>query len=438
MLWRTVLVFVCVILAAVSANAATLEWGTGEYPRGAQGRTDDAATPILMAAAPLDGEALESGCLLYANRALLDSQEWQRLNCEEILGIDQPPYFQLQFEKHYDFCKRTLGTEIKNCDRKRGEFIKKCRAQTSGLTSTGSSTQPTTMHRPATPRHQAADFDRKTPAKQGSSPSTPMTIPPPRHMVGNFGKMTPASGPVIGTTKSTSNGAAAGIFEAKGHVGMTQGIRVVNHSSTGGAAAGFFHATDRRARNIAVYAWAPSPIGYAVFALGNVHVDGKFTFNPRTSYYSIPPSDFVPEEEKYGALNRGDVLKPALKGSMLEYEYFCAPVHLPHGAVIKSISAGFYMDLMSSKGYTGPNAPRFDIEVRLVRLSLRGRPDDLAEVNNFYIKIATKHGESYVMSTSRIFPRVVDNSRFSYFVRLCTFYAFWLNGVSIKYEYSAP
>jgi hypothetical protein len=131
MLWRGVLIFTWAVLATVSAGAATLEWGTGERLRGAQGQPDGAAVPILTAAVPLDGDALESGCVSYAKRALRDSTDWQRLNCQEALGISQPPYFKLELGKHYDFCKRTLGTEIKNCDRKRGELLKKCRAQIS-------------------------------------------------------------------------------------------------------------------------------------------------------------------------------------------------------------------------------------------------------------------------------------------------------------------
>jgi hypothetical protein len=88
---------------------------------------------------PLSGGALEAACRTSADRALKDSQEWERLGCSAKLHVS-PQLFSPQYNVHFDRCKSTTGTVIQSDQESRDKYLSQCRG---AGTSTGTATQTT-------------------------------------------------------------------------------------------------------------------------------------------------------------------------------------------------------------------------------------------------------------------------------------------------------
>ncbi len=116
-------------------------------------------TPIMLAAAqPLSGNVLEQACQTHAQRALRDSQEWERLGCSKKLQTTSQ-LFSLDFNDHLLRCKRTVGTAIKDDQDGREALLAKCR---------GAASQP-----PQPPRYTPPSTPPPPP------PRPPVPTPPP-------------------------------------------------------------------------------------------------------------------------------------------------------------------------------------------------------------------------------------------------------------------
>jgi hypothetical protein len=71
---------------------------------------------------------------------------------------------------------------------------------------------------------------------------------------------------------------------------------------------------------------------------GDLHVNGDITFNDKTSYLSIAPAAFSPRNDETDHTNWGESIQSN------DADYFVAPVYLPQGAVIKTITYHFWDD----------------------------------------------------------------------------------------------
>ena len=96
-----------------------------------------------------------------------------------------------------------------------------------------------------------------------------------------------------------------------------------------------------------VYGENTSPDGYGVYSAGNAHVQGELTWQPKTSYISVPAAAFIP----YASTNNPVCLTPyyvnigdrlTVYDSPCTVSQFEAPVNLPHGATVTSVTFHYY------------------------------------------------------------------------------------------------
>ncbi|MBN1922279.1 MAG: hypothetical protein JW892_13610 [Anaerolineae bacterium] len=96
-----------------------------------------------------------------------------------------------------------------------------------------------------------------------------------------------------------------------------------------------------------VYGENASPDGYGVYSAGNAHVQGELTWQPKTSYISVPAAAFIP----YASTNNPVCLTPyyinigdrlTVYDSPCTVSQFEAPVNLPHGATVTSLTFHYY------------------------------------------------------------------------------------------------
>jgi hypothetical protein len=124
-----------------------------------------AATPASPAATcsmepeqsrPLSGSALEAACRTTADKALKDSQEWDRLGCSAKLHV-APQVFSPQYNIHFDRCKSTMGTVIQSDQESRDKYLFQCRGagtsigtvtSTTSTNTTSTTTTGTTLPKP--------------------------------------------------------------------------------------------------------------------------------------------------------------------------------------------------------------------------------------------------------------------------------------------------
>jgi len=88
-----------------------------------------------------------------------------------------------------------------------------------------------------------------------------------------------------------------------------------------------------------------SSAGLGVYSEGNAHVEGELSWKPVTSYLSIPASDFQPIQDGYDYL----IDTTAIYNNDGNSDYFIAPVHLPHGAIVTKLTF-YWRDNSPSNG----------------------------------------------------------------------------------------
>ncbi len=96
-----------------------------------------------------------------------------------------------------------------------------------------------------------------------------------------------------------------------------------------------------------VYGENASPDGYGVYSAGNAHVQGELTWQPKTSYVSVPAAAFIP----YASTNNPVCLNPyyinigdrlTVYDSPCTVSQFEAPVNLPHDAMVTAMTFHYY------------------------------------------------------------------------------------------------
>jgi len=137
---------------------------------------------------------------------------------------------------------------------------------------------------------------------------------------------------------------------------------------------------------------------------GDQTMAGKLTASsfgysaPKTSYLSIGAVDFVPENSSntYAGLASGTLYATPVGGGA---QYFLAPVHLPHGALVKSIR----FRINDSNAGT-------EFSAYMYRRYLNGILDTMA-----YVGSSESLGEQSLPGSS-IFYGQIDNSNYDYFL----------------------
>ncbi len=108
-----------------------------------------------------------------------------------------------------------------------------------------------------------------------------------------------------------------------------------------------------------VYGENSSPDGYGVYSAGDAHVQGKLTWQAKTSYISVPAAAFIPRylgdvsptchNPQYA--NDGDRLT-IYPSTCPVYDYV-APVQLPHGATVTAMSFNYFDYAPNNDGSVG-------------------------------------------------------------------------------------
>jgi len=173
-----------------------------------------------------------------------------------------------------------------------------------------------------------------------------------------------------------------------------------------------------------------SSSGYGVYSEGNAHVEGDLTWKAKTSYVAIPVSAFIPEMWADGYLveydNNGDYLKNQSSG----YEWYTAPVQLPHGAVITELRVG-YRDGSDHEAWTY-------LRRRSMTAPATGAKQTLASVNSSGAYGSTVEG---VRTDATVDYATIDNASYTYFLEVNlppigeVFHVF---GVVIEYTITEP
>ncbi|MGA1823821.1 MAG: hypothetical protein ACMUIP_04085 [bacterium] len=152
---------------------------------------------------------------------------------------------------------------------------------------------------------------------------------------------------------------------------------------------------------------------------GDLNVQGDITWQSRTGYISVSAAAFQPA-------NGNDATKEcyndgkAIAGSYPDAEtFFIAPVSLPHGATITKVTF-FWGDWHEESG-----------QLRLYRNNMNNTSEEMAYVN----KGNTGNGSS---SDSSISYADIDNSQYSYYLRLDIIQSMIGYGVSIEYAFNGP
>lgn len=126
MYWKSISVFMSVMLTAVSVQAAVSALEPSSYSC-QDGALPIEESPIILAAAQiLSGSALEEACRAHAEQALKNSQEWERLGCAAKLHMTSQ-VFSLDLNSHVNRCKVTLGTAIRDDQEGREALLARCR-----------------------------------------------------------------------------------------------------------------------------------------------------------------------------------------------------------------------------------------------------------------------------------------------------------------------
>ncbi|MDX9953581.1 MAG: hypothetical protein RBT75_05775 [Anaerolineae bacterium] len=173
-----------------------------------------------------------------------------------------------------------------------------------------------------------------------------------------------------------------------------------------------------------VYGENASPDGYGVYSAGNAHVQGELTWQPKTSYISVPAAAFIPYASSLTPvchdpyyINIGDRL--TVYDSPCTVSQFEAPVILPHDATVTAMTFHYY-DRDSGRDATVTLWRDFDEQLATVTSS----GDDGFGSN----------------TTTAINYARVDNQNHTYFLEATLVTMQWvdLRFVVIEYTINAP
>ena len=176
-----------------------------------------------------------------------------------------------------------------------------------------------------------------------------------------------------------------------------------------------------------VYGKSSSAYGYGIYSDGNAHVQGKLTWEPASSYISIPAAAFIPQldiddppnwEGYPSYLNFGErlIIFPFTGAPVYNY---VAPVQLPHGAIVRLMTTHFHDSNLGD-----------DVKVSLYR---KGR-QQMA-----YTESSGQPGTDHEYDDTISYD-TVDNLNYTYYLSatLTSTYNLELHNVVIGYEIAQP
>ncbi len=164
MVWKSIIVFLLIMLTAVSIQAATCGSEPSFHSCQDEALSIEEIPIILVAVQPLSGNVLEQACRDHAGRALRDSQEWDRLGCSAKLHLTSQ-VFSLDYNTHLSRCKGTLGTAIRDDQKGRENLLAKCRG-------TAPPPPPTPPSPPSTPPSPPSSAGRRSGSSRSSARRT--------------------------------------------------------------------------------------------------------------------------------------------------------------------------------------------------------------------------------------------------------------------------
>ena len=222
--------------------------------------------------------------------------------------------------------------------------------------------------------------------------------------------------------------------------GLSHGILGRTNSTRDGASGVYGFAAAGRGRTYGVYGVTESPEGYGVYSDGNAHIEGELTWKAKMGCVSVSPAAFQPMESDVSYTNRGGSLTcNSAPMDPFAREVFVAPVSLPHGALVKSVEMYLYSKRPKSS-IERERADGFAIpSLHLVRSDFGDNWVTMADVEPGG---SMESDVSKSFSTSRIASPAVDNSQYTYFLRLRDmpgeFAGMYFLGVVIAYETTGP
>jgi len=139
-MWRNVLILLSVlfVVLGLGLEASAIVSDPGSLSCADYAPKIEQDFILLAQSKPLSGSALESACQAYTQQALKDSGEWVQFNCQKKLSMS-PQLFSTDSKTHLSRCKSTAGTVIDSDNKKRQEYLNKCRPAggAAGVTSSG-------------------------------------------------------------------------------------------------------------------------------------------------------------------------------------------------------------------------------------------------------------------------------------------------------------
>jgi hypothetical protein len=138
------------------------------------------------------------------------------------------------------------------------------------------------------------------------------------------------------------------------------------------------------------------PNQFLIRASGGAHIEGDLTWKARTSYVSLPAAAFRPEKDGADFSNTGSIVTNVDGFS----DRFYANVQFPHGATVTKMTF-YWRDTSAANG-----------QIELLRVQSGGGPGLMATA------VTSGSAGTGNSSTSTIGWATVDNSQYSYFLRL--------------------
>jgi len=150
---------------------------------------------------------------------------------------------------------------------------------------------------------------------------------------------------------------------------------------------------------------------------GSLHVEDDITMNPKTSYLSIAPCAFNPAEDQFDYGTTGERFYVNDGND----NFYYAPVQLPHGAVVESVTYHFYDVTILANSYCDLYRSDF--------ISAQ-------EMAHCYSSVDTGYGSN---TDTSINYATIDNQNYCYYLRLDLHHTITsAMGVVIEYTVTQP
>jgi len=228
---------------------------------------------------------------------------------------------------------------------------------------------------------------------------------------------------------STSGAGLRGTSGISGTVGIASRNTGTNYGVYGQNAS---------ANGAGVYGTSTHPDGYGVYSDGDAHVEGELTWEPRTSWVSVPAAAFQPRDNSIDYRNDGYMVWHVGSVSPTDKKAYFAPLALPHEARLKSLA----VTVCNKRGDVDPG---YNIELRLLRFDTTVTDPETGPTEMAAILPGAQSAQSCVKYATTAFTLdSIDNSRYVYYLGAWTIGASGdlpytgISGVIVEYETRHP